>query len=189
LLFLFAVVAIALITVPLTGGRLSALGQIRLRWVPAIFGALFVQVLLSVFPDGSPALHRALHFGSYALAAAFVYANRRIPGVLVVGLGGLCNLIAITANLGVMPASVHAQRIAGIAEAHGFANSAVVSHPKLLFLGDVFAIPKSWPLHNVFSIGDVILVFGVAVLVHVACGSRLAPRARSRRLALQVAAA
>ncbi len=47
---------------------------------------------------------------------------------------------------------------------------------KLQFLGDVFATPASLPLHNVFSIGDVILLVGVFVLVHVACGSRLVPR-------------
>ena len=57
-----------------------------------------------------------------------------------------------------------------------FANSQILAHPKLLFLGDVFATPASWPLHNVFSIGDMILVVGVAVLVHVACGTRLVPR-------------
>ena len=52
----------------------------------------------------------------------------------------------------------------------------VLPDAKLQFLGDVFATPASWPLHNVFSIGDMILIVGVAVLVHVACGSRLVPR-------------
>ncbi len=47
---------------------------------------------------------------------------------------------------------------------------------KLQFLGDVFATPTSLPLHNVFSIGDAILLFGVIVLVHAACGSRIMPR-------------
>jgi hypothetical protein len=57
-----------------------------------------------------------------------------------------------------------------------FANSQVLAHPKLQFLGDVFATPPSWPLHNVFSVGDVVLLIGVAVLAHVACASRLVPR-------------
>ena len=57
-----------------------------------------------------------------------------------------------------------------------FANSAVVADARLQFLGDVFATPTWLPLHNVFSIGDMILIVGVAVLVHVACGSRLVPR-------------
>jgi hypothetical protein len=40
----------------------------------------------------------------------------------------------------------------------------------------VFPTPASWPLHNVFSIGDIVLLIGVFVLVHAACGSRLFPR-------------
>ena len=57
-----------------------------------------------------------------------------------------------------------------------FANSAVLPDAKLQFLGDVFATPASLPLHNVFSIGDAILLIGVFVLVHSACGSRVIPR-------------
>ena len=57
-----------------------------------------------------------------------------------------------------------------------FANSAVVDDAQLQFLGDVFATPTWLPLHNVFSIGDGILLLGVFVLVHVACGSKIVPR-------------
>ena len=60
----------------------------------------------------------------------------------------------------------------------------MLENPKLLFLGDVFATPASLPLHNVFSIGDGILLLGVAVLVHVACGSRLVPRRFAARPAV-----
>jgi hypothetical protein len=42
-------------------------------------------------------------------------------------------------------------------------------------LGDVFYIPASWPLSNVFSVGDVLIALGVAWAVHGICGSRLAP--------------
>ena len=73
-----------------------------------------------------------------------------------------------------------------------FANSAILEHPKLLFLGDVFATPASLPMHNVFSIGDLILMIGVFVLVHTACGSRWsrgASAARRRRHRLMFRAA
>ena len=40
-------------------------------------------------------------------------------------------------------------------------------------LGDVMAVPSGWPLANVFSIGDVLLVVGAAVIMHVQCGSAL----------------
>ena len=53
-----------------------------------------------------------------------------------------------------------------------------MGNPKLSFLGDVFAVPASFPVHNVFSVGDVCIVIGAFVLLHTVCGSALV---RSRR--------
>ena len=44
-MFLVAFAAICLLTVPLAGGRLSKLADVRLRWVAAIFGSLLIQVV------------------------------------------------------------------------------------------------------------------------------------------------
>ena len=183
--FLLAAVALGVATVPLAGGRLSRLAHVRLRLTPLIFGALAIQiVIVSVAPGGSPLLHRSLHVGSYALAGAFLVANRRIAGFRILALGALLNLVAIVANNGVMPASRRALHAAGeLASAHGFANSTLLAHPRLLFLGDVFAIPKSWPLHNVFSIGDVCIAIGAAIAIHALSGSRLVPRRSHDELA------
>jgi hypothetical protein len=112
---LVAVVILSVVTVGLAGGSLSALGRVRLRYTPAIFGALAVQIaILAVVPGGSPWLHRVLHIGSYALAAVFVVANRRLAGMRMLALGATLNLIAIIANNGVMPASRSALRTAGM---------------------------------------------------------------------------
>ena len=176
---LLAVLVLAVLTVPLAGGRLAALGDLQVRWGWAVVAAIGLQVLIiSVFPDRFEALHEPLHLLSYGFAALFVYANIRLPGVLLIALGGLLNLIAIVANGGVMPASRAAQRSAGIVQSDdGFANSAALEDPELLFLGDVFAIPDSVPyLDNVFSIGDVLIAVGAFVLIHGVCGSRLIPR-------------
>jgi Family of unknown function (DUF5317) len=176
---LLAAVVIGVLTVPLFGGKLSALAHVRLRWVPLIFGALAIQVLvMMVFPDGNPVVLGLLHVGSYAVAAGFVYANRHITGILVVGFGALLNVVAITANGGVMPASGSAMRAAGVLPTtQEFTNSAAVAHPRLLFLGDVFAIPRGWPLHNVFSIGDILIVVGIVITIHALCrgSENLAP--------------
>jgi hypothetical protein len=136
-------------------------------------------VIISVVPGGSPWLHRVLHIGSYALAAVFVVANRRIPGMRVLALGATLNLIAIVANNGVMPASGSALRTAGrLSSSTDFVNSAVLPHPRLLFLGDIFAVPQSVPLANVYSIGDICIAIGVAIAIHGLAGSRLVPRRR-----------
>jgi hypothetical protein len=167
-----------LASVPLARGRVIALADLPLRRPGLAVAAIAIQVVvISLLPGGDHTFHTTLHVGSYVLLGAFAWSNRHIAGVPVIALGGLSNFVAIVANGGVMPADADA--IASLAHktAKGdFANSQVLDHPKLQFLGDVFATPASWPLHNVFSIGDMILIVGVAVLVHVACGSRLVPR-------------
>ncbi len=187
-MFLVAFAAVCLITVPLAGGRLSRLTDVPLRWVGAIFASLVIQVVIvSIVPDGNPWVHRALHLASYVLAAAFLWANRRIVGLWLIALGALLNAIAIFSNNGVMPASAAALRATGrLTSTKGFINSGVLAHPRVRFLGDIFAMPKWLPLHNVFSIGDVCIALGAAIAIHTLCGSRLAVRVgrasrRSRR--------
>ena len=175
-MLLLAAVLVAVVAVGPTGGHLSALAQVRLRLVPTILGALCIQVvIISVLPAGSPGLHRLAHVSSYVLAAAFLVANRRVRGMWIIALGGALNLVAITANGGVMPADPEALARAGVVqEAGDFANSTAVAHPHLSFLGDVFAVPASWPVSNVFSVGDVILVVAALLALHCLCASRLA---------------
>jgi hypothetical protein len=171
---------VCLLTIPLLGGRLSALADLSFRhaWLlPVGFG---IQLLIVyAIADWPAALLNTAHIATYFFAAAFVYLNFRTPGVLIVALGGLSNFIAISANGGVMPASKSALAYAGLADTPGqFASSTSVPDPHLLFLGDIFAVPASWPVANVYSVGDVLIVAGAFVLLHVACGSRLANVAR-----------
>ncbi len=175
---------LVLASVPLARGRITALADLQLRRPSLAFAAIALQILvISVLPTGDHTIHTTLHLASYFLLGAFAIVNRRIPGVLIVAFGGLLNFAAIAANGGIMPA--HPDAIASLARTlpeGEFANSQILENPKLLFLGDVFATPASWPVHNVFSIGDGILLIGVFVLVHVACGSRIVPRRFSGRL-------
>lgn len=181
---------LALLTVVVTGGRLAALADLRLRraWLVAV--ALAAQVVvISIVPGSLHGLHKPVHIGTYVLLAAFLWSNRGVVGMPLIAAGAAANAAAIFANDGVMPASGSALAEAGMApdKAAEFANSAVVHHPHLAWLGDVFAVPASWPLSNVFSIGDVLIAVGVAVALHGLTGSRLAATAGSlrRRLALR----
>jgi hypothetical protein len=174
------VVALLVLTVPLAGGSLGRLADLRWRAGWALGAALALQVLAMVVVPGSTDGHRGAHLASYALGAGFVWANRATPGVLLAGAGGGLNAIAITANGGVMPASRTALEAAGLdPAAEGFQNSAALAHPHLSWLGDVLAIPAGVPLANVFSVGDVLLLAGAAVVLHGVTGSRLARRPRA----------
>jgi Family of unknown function (DUF5317) len=178
-MFLVAIVLASALAVPLLGGRLGALAEVRLRLPWALPAALALQVVALDLPGVPGWLRPPLHVGSYLVAGAFLVANRRLPGMPLVGIGAAANLLAIAANGGVMPASPSALAAAGLPpDPPGFANSAVLADPRLAFLGDVLAIPAGWPLANVFSVGDVLIAAGAAFAFHCLCGSRLPWRRR-----------
>jgi hypothetical protein len=138
-----------------------------------ILVSLLVQIAITSVFEVSKGVGTAFHLVSYLPLAAFFTLNRTTPGVLATGAGAALNLIAIAANGGTMPASASAVKAAGIPLRSAFENSAPVRDANLWFLGDIFAIPKSLPLANVFSVGDVLIVLGAAWFIHAASGSRL----------------
>jgi hypothetical protein len=174
------VMLLAFATVPLAGGRLGALAEIRFRHGWAILIAVAAQVLITtIAPDGSTRLRAGLHLGTYAIATIFVVANRHLPGLWLIALGAALNLLVIGINGGVMPADPAALERAGLPVVSGeFENSTALEDPKLAILGDVFAVPEPLPFANVFSIGDVVLLLGGLLALHRSCGSRLVPRSR-----------
>jgi MFS family permease len=181
---LLGLLTLCVATVPVLGGRIGRLSTVKFRRRWAGVAAVLVQMsILRVFPDGDSDLLALLHVASYGFLLSFVLGNLHVPGITVIGLGGILNALAITANNGVMPADPEALERAGILSVHGdFANSAAVSHPNLWVLGDIFAVPDGFPMANVFSIGDLVLVLGAFILLHRVCGSLLArPMERASR--------
>jgi hypothetical protein len=168
---------LAVLAVPLARGRLSALADFRPVHAWSIGAAAVVQVLaLAVFRHADHGLVVAGHLASYGLAGVFLVANRKVQGLWLICTGAAMNVWVIAMNDGVMPATREALLTAGrLHHAHGFVNSGLVAHPRFLVFGDVFALPRSFPLHNVFSAGDVLIVVGAAAVVHQLCASRLIP--------------
>jgi hypothetical protein len=77
-----------------------------------------------------------------------------------------------------MPASAWAIARSGLEVGDGFANSAALAAPRLLFLGDVIPVPAG-PVANVLSVGDLVLFAGLALLLARACrpAARMVPDA------------
>lgn len=121
-----------------------------------------MQVLLTSVALPGP-LAPIVHVLTYVAALAFLWVNRRAPGALVVAAGALVNGAVIALNGGTLPASAAAVASAGIDTEAAFENTAVLDHPVLLWLGDVFAWPAPLPLANTFSVGDVLIVVGVGI--------------------------
>jgi hypothetical protein len=181
-MILIALVGLCMLSVPLTGGNLGRLASLRLAglWTPML--ALALQVALTtIAPAGHPVLHRIAHIGTYVAILLFLWFNRRLAGVKLIGVGAFLNAVAITLNGGVMPATETAERLVGMHLRPGFDNSAPIAHAHLPWLGDV--IPWPGPLPNVLSVGDLVIFAGTLVLLHRTCGRR------ARLIALEPVAA
>ena len=170
-----AALLLCILSVPLLGGRLQALAELEFRRGGIAVAALVVQVvIISLLPGDAWGLSEEIHLATYFMLGAFLVANRHIPGLLVIALGGALNFAAIATNGGVMPADPDAVEAAGIPQKAGdFINSAPASDAPLGFLGDIFHTPAWLPIHNVFSIGDIEIVLGAFLLLHFVCRSRL----------------
>lgn len=140
-----------------------------------IWVALGLQIVAAKAPMPHT-LAAVLHVLTYVVAFGFLWLNRRVGGVLIVGAGAVINGVVIAINGGTLPANAAAVEAAGLERDGGFANSAVLENPILPWLGDMFAWPAPMPLANVYSVGDVLIVVGVFVAAWVGSRRIGAPR-------------
>lgn len=137
--------------------------------------AVLVQLLAIRGPFGSSEIPpRFLLVLSYLLLIWFVAANLRRPGIVVMGAGLLLNFAAILANGGLMPVTPEALARAGYDIPADVGPGDHLPHTKdvlkergdvrLWFLGDRLVLD---PLPGIaaFSIGDVVILAGLAVTV------------------------
>lgn len=171
-------VLIAFFAALAAGGSFRNLGGVRFRFLPLVFLALFTQVVIFTSIAGDTDLvHRIgpwIYVGTIVVLLGVMLMNLAIPGMKLVLLGTLLNGLVITANGGFMPAPEDALRAAGrldhvlqdeaeiaAGEPYILSNSEIAEDgAPLLILGDIFYIPEPWPLHNVFSIGDILIAVG-----------------------------
>jgi hypothetical protein len=164
-MFLLPAIVVGLAFALALGGRPSRLLDVELRHSWAVVVAFALQLVL--FPpialDLSNPLVDVLHLASYALLLLFGVANIRNLALLPLFAGMSLNALAITVNGGRMPASQDALASARVG-IDGRSNVAL--HDKhLSFLGDVFALPRNFPLANVFSVGDLLIGIGIVTLI------------------------
>jgi hypothetical protein len=180
------VTAIGVASAVLSTTRLRRLAELPVRHLWLVWVALGVQLVLFEFLGRRipVSVSDKVHIATYALALIFLWLNRRLPAGWLISVGAAFNLLAIVANDGAMPASMVAWRKAGLRDIPPdvFENSRALSSPRLAFLGDVFYVPESWPLSNVFSIGDVLIVVGSTYLAHRWCSQ---PRGRELEAVVQ----
>ena len=166
-MFILYAIPVGILAGFLLGGRLEGLSTIRFRWAWVFMLGRAVQLVL--FSDfvterigeaGVP-----IYVGSTLAVAAVIAINHRIQGMPIILLGAASNLAAIIANGGYMPASVEAMESLGKQIKGGYSNSTFVPDPAIPWLTDIFALPAWLPFSNVFSVGDILIGLGVAVVI------------------------
>jgi Family of unknown function (DUF5317) len=152
----------------LMGGRLDRLGELRFEWGWLAIAGLAVQVVLfSGLVGGAVGrgVGEAIYVASTGAVLVAVWRNLGVPGLPLVALGAISNLVAIVANGGIMPTTHAALAAAGLSAEEGFSNSAVVADPAVAPLTDIFAMPPWLPFANVFSVGDVLIGLGIVLVI------------------------
>lgn len=164
-MFLLPSLLFGLLFAVLLGGKPARLIAVNFRLGWTVLLALGLQIVLfsragAGLEDG---LRSSLHLASYGFLIAFALVNLRLRALAPVLFGMGLNAVTIAANGGRMPVSESAARAAGIPiEPH---SNVSASADRLWFLGDVFAVPSGFPLANVFSVGDLLIAFGVASFI------------------------
>jgi hypothetical protein len=181
-MILLLALAVAFAVGILRGGRLSRLALLSLRWPALPVLAFAAQAGVIFFPvSRGQELWYGLHAGilllSYLALLLMVWVNRRVPGMALLGLGLLLNLVVMLANGGYMPITPETMHRIGYSDqvvqaavsGDRLALSKDIVLPReqtrLWVLSDVFAIPPPFFLPSAFSLGDVLVMLGAFLVV------------------------
>ena len=161
------------------GQTASQIASIPLHWIWLALLALALQVPLLLAPSGRTrplAIQQSLFLLSQLLLLAFVWQNRRLTGIQILGLGVLCNILVTVSNDGFMP--VAPETLVRINPGstldqwplgYHYGGSKDIILPRvrtdLWLLSDILVLPPPFPWPTAFSLGDALIGIGIVVLL------------------------
>jgi len=143
------------------GGKLDHWAQIRLRWPWLVIAALLVREAVALTPLGRVAAFRFVYVAFLVVLIGWtLWHVHRVPGIWLIAIGALMNLVAIAAIDFRMPV---ARDFAGGLVRVGQAGQYTVMGPdtRLAWLGDWIGVAGG--ALGVYSLGDVVIAVGVGV--------------------------
>lgn len=172
MLLLYSIAA-GLLLGRLLGGRVRNLEQVHFVWWQLALAGLFVQLVLFADPiqERVGAEGPLIYVVSTLAVLLALLRNLRQPGLAVIAIGAVLNLVPILANGGYMPSSPEVWReLTGspTLPVEHYSNVVLIGPSTLFpFLGDIFAFPRPLPMATAFSLGDAVIAVGAVIfLVH-----------------------
>lgn len=168
-MFRFMVI-LSLALAALSGGKLSNLGDIKLRRFPWILGAFAVKfgaiILLQGKVEPSPGLCSGIALVTYLMLFYGLYPNLRLPGFAPMALGMFLNFLAIMANGGRMPVDPHGIGMSLLESqvrdlGQSLTHQVIPDDVRLRFLADIFGWKFLSKVPTTFSIGDILMAIGI----------------------------
>jgi hypothetical protein len=151
---------------------------VRYAWLPlAAVGSQLALVFFTHSDTGVSSFSRVgVLLATYGGLIGFLLLNRRLPGAGFLLLGAGLNAAVMAANGGYMPITPEALARSGhegqIVTRDGslfvYGSKDIVleaEDTRLGFLSDVFGIPEELPFSATFSLGDVLIGLGAAVMI------------------------
>lgn len=156
----------------LSGGSIDNFARLKFRWPILVLAAVLVRAVVLLTPFGRVEGSEYVYVGALAAIVAWTILHfDRLPGIWLVTVGGLLNLVVIVANLGRMPVAAD---LAGPLLSRGHIGQYTLMGPEthLNFLGDWISIG---PIPEAYSPGDLLIALGIAVVVFLAVRPVKAP--------------
>jgi hypothetical protein len=169
---LVGAVALGMVVSALCGARLADWKRVHLRFESVLLVLLVFSSVASSTAASDAKMSVVLKVTWLACLGGSVFialANRRHPGMVLLGVGLLLNLAVISANwgmpvIGAVQAGVQ-RRGAPVIASTDRIHVPLTSRSRLAALGDVVSLPVYGSLRALMSPGDVLLLTGLTAFV------------------------
>lgn len=173
-------ITLSLILGKLKGGKIRNLESLYINgWYLFVISFLIEIVSLLIVSNNIGELSNIIedkffyiHLFIYLLLIIGLVMNFHDKGLRITLVGSILNFFPLILNNGRMPVSLKALKYSNLYNqislleegrimTHTLANKAT----KLIYLGDIIPIPKPYPFPKIISMGDILISFGLFVLI------------------------
>lgn len=164
----------------LTGGRLSNIENIRIKYGWMFFTVIFLEFFTLIvgtrMDNGLAGLivenYGAIHILLYGIYLYALFLNRKSSGFKLIFAGSGLNYIPMVLNGGRMPVYYGAlergklfDQLDLLLADRMLTHRLSYTNRGIFFLGDIIPLGRPYPMPKVISIGDIILAIGIFIFI------------------------